>query len=126
MTDVDSAVVPELKSITTLKTLICDADVVDIENLKHHLPHISLEALWATGDLSTYHSLELKVGWEAYGCPFTNPRTNKQTTPHIRISEEENLHNSSPFKIVNASRDYDLIWEVRTKQQYLFANAKSS
>ena len=30
MTEVDSAIVPELKSITILKTLICDADVVDI------------------------------------------------------------------------------------------------
>ena len=58
MTEVDSAVVPELKSITTLKTLICGADVVDIENLKQHLRHINLEALWATGDLSTHTDLE--------------------------------------------------------------------
>ena len=122
MTEVDSAIVPELKSITILKTLICDADVVDIENLKQHLRHINLEALWATGDLSTYSSSELKVGWEAYGCPFTNPRTKKQTIPHIRISGVENLHNTSPFRIMNGSRVYyDLIWELRAKQQYLFA-----
>ena len=45
----------------------------------------------------------------------------KQTLPHIRITEEEDLHITSPFKIVNCSYVDDLIWEIRAKQQYLFS-----
>ena len=42
LTKVDSATVLGLKSIPTLKTLIYNADAVDIANLKQKLPHIRI------------------------------------------------------------------------------------
>ena len=45
----------------------------------------------------------------------------KQQLHHIRINKEEQLNIASPFKIVNESIDFDWSWEIRAKEQDLFA-----
>ena len=45
----------------------------------------------------------------------------KQQLSQISINEEESLRIAQPFKIVNKSYDSGWIWEVRAKQQDLFA-----
>ena len=96
-TNVDFATLLQLKSMPALKTLLCGYINVDadIENLKQQLPHI---------------------------------RINEEEDLVIRPS----LHIACPFKIMNKSdidedRNYDVdgIWEIRAKQQNLFAKVEN-
>jgi len=45
----------------------------------------------------------------------------KQQLPNIRINKEEELSIARSCKTVNESMDFDWIWEIRSKEQDLFA-----
>ena len=102
-TKVDFATLLQLKSMPALKTLICGYINVDadIENLKQQLPHIRINE---EEDFAIRPSLRI-------ACPFkiTN-RSDMGVNPDV--DEEWNY-------------DVDGIWEIRAKQQNLFAKVEN-